>query len=210
MTLPYQDLIAGKRKKGAASFLLTLNLKHTFLPENYGLPPLFSCLSLLALFPGVSGASTCPPGWPLSPIPCNVSMLASSGRPLPRAPPQPVGTARRFLCYLAPTMNIFNFIIYLPPSLLNVMNTASTDSLLIFKSVFAILWAWDGTAQVHIEKTTYKMNIRRTILPPRGSEATRQRGRCTGLQGEGERGQFTWAWVGKSPHTTANPMSLAS
>lgn len=51
MTLPYQDLIAGKRKKGAGSFLLTLNLKHTFLPENYGLPPLFSCLSLLALFP---------------------------------------------------------------------------------------------------------------------------------------------------------------
>ena len=79
-------------------------------------------------------------------------------------------------------MNAFNFIIYLLPFLLNVMNIVSTDSLLIFKGLFAIQWAWAGTAQVYREKTIYKMNIRRAILPPRHSGAgdTRQKGRCTG------------------------------
>lgn len=64
-------------------------------------------------------------------------------------------------------MNAFNFIVYLLPSLLNVMNIVSTDSLLIFKGLFAIQWAWAGTAQVYREKTICKMNVMRTILPPR-------------------------------------------
>lgn len=45
----------------------------------------------------------------------------------------------RAVCILA--MNVFNFIIYLLPSQLNVTNIVSIDGLLVFKSAFAVLRA---------------------------------------------------------------------
>lgn len=66
------------------------------------------------------------------------------------------------------------------------MDIVSVDSLLIFKRIFAILWPWDGTAQVHIKKTIYKINIPGPVLLP---EAVGPAGRKEGahpLKGEGD------------------------
>lgn len=58
------------------------------------------------------------------------------------------------------------------------MNIVSVDSLLIENGVFAILWAGDVMAQVHIKKTASKINIMKTILPPQGTGASRQKWMC--------------------------------
>lgn len=121
--------------------------------------------------PQVFWASAGLPGLPQFLIPYNVHLLRAPPDPVPLA--TPARQLRQAWKDLLPLMQIFplhgkifNIITCLLPSFLNVVDIVSVDSLLIFKRIFAILWLWDGTAQVHIKKTIYKINITRTGLAP--------------------------------------------
>lgn len=117
--------------------------------------------------PQVFWASAGLPGLPQFLIPYNVHLLRAPPDPVPLATPaRQLRQVQRALLLLPLHGKTFNIITCLLPSFLNVMDIVSVDSLLIFKRIFAILWPWDGTAQVRIKKTIYKINITRTGLAP--------------------------------------------
>lgn len=150
------------------------------------------------------------------PLPSELAADSVQTLPLRRSRPAGPATAcphRSTLPLLSgPVMFIFNFIAYLLPSSLDVMDTVSVESLLFYKSVFAILWAWDGTAQVYIKKAVYKISIRRTSLSLRSNGACKaERKVHTFSRGEGREAGWS-AWVFRAPCTTAtltSPTSLS-
>lgn len=108
----------------------------------------------------------------------------------------------RAVCFWA--IKIFNSIIYLLPSQLNVTHIVSIDGLLVSKSEFAGL-----RVQVHIKKTACSIRIVRPSLPPKGRGARSRNEGTHVLMGEETWARSPGPGVQGSPHR-ATPMSTAS